>query len=101
MVYRSKAGWSGAWKAPPPSGSTPSPSGVVSDGDTLAERYSGILARYEDKRLGTDRVRFRCDFESYHDSGTAHHPTRLAQLAQCQADTSGIYRTAAEFRARR
>ena len=33
--------------------------GVVSNGDDLAERYSGILARYEDKKLGSDRVRFR------------------------------------------
>jgi len=40
--------------------------GLVSDGDELTERYSGIQAGYENSRVGTDRLRFRFTFEDYH-----------------------------------
>ncbi|HKD10262.1 MAG TPA: BamA/TamA family outer membrane protein [Bryobacteraceae bacterium] len=39
---------------------------VVSNGDELTERFSGIAARYENSHLGSDRVRFGLGFEEYH-----------------------------------
>ncbi len=41
--------------------------GLVSDGDELSERYAGVRARYENRRIGSDRVRLRFEFDSYHD----------------------------------
>ena len=41
--------------------------GLVSDGDELAERYTGFETRYENARLGSDRVKFRFEFDSFHD----------------------------------
>ncbi len=62
-------------------------------GDNLAERYTGIIARYEDKHLSTDlRIRFRLDFESYRDQWSASTTTALEQPGSA-SDTSGIYRT--------
>lgn len=41
--------------------------GLVSDGDELAERYTGVEARYENTRLGSDKLKFRFEFDSFHD----------------------------------
>jgi len=64
--------------------------GLTSDGDTLNERFTGIHTRYENKRLGTDRLGVRFDFETYHqqwDNNT------LAALASTPGITSDAYRT--------
>jgi len=52
--------------------------GLVSDGDELAERYTGVVARYENPRLGTDRARFRFEFESYHEQWDGNTLDRFA-----------------------
>lgn len=92
LVYLSDGGVSGIVQGTATVASQAFTFGVVSDGDQLAERYSGILARYEDKRLAGDRVRFRLDFESYREQWNA--ATTNALLAPgAAADTSGTYRT--------
>ncbi|HTQ56795.1 MAG TPA: BamA/TamA family outer membrane protein [Bryobacteraceae bacterium] len=92
LVYRSDAGISGTVEGTATVGSHAFTAGVVSNGDDLAERYTGILARYEDKRLGSDRVRFRFDFESYHDQWNPATTDALARPGS-DANTSGIYRS--------
>jgi hypothetical protein len=85
--------------------------GLVSDGDELLERYSGIVARYENTRLGTDRVRLRVAFESYHELWNGSTTDRLqptqagpatgqetpGPLSAGLTDTSGTYRTRQNF----
>ncbi|HLY19153.1 MAG TPA: BamA/TamA family outer membrane protein [Bryobacteraceae bacterium] len=92
LVYLSDGGLSGVVEGTATVGSHAFTFGVVSDGDDLAERYSGILARYEDKRLAGDRVRFRLDFESYREQW---NPATVNALNQpgAASDTSGLYRT--------
>jgi hypothetical protein len=92
LVYRSDAGLSGLAEGTATVGSQAFTFGVVSDGDDLAERYSGIIARYEDKRLASDRVRFRLDFESYRERWDQATANALNQ-PDAESDTSGIYRT--------
>jgi len=92
LVYRSDAGLSGLVEGTATVGHQAFTFGVVSDGDDLAERYSGIMARYEDKRLATDRVRFRLDFESYHEQWNQATTNALTEQGAA-SDTSGIYRT--------
>jgi outer membrane translocation and assembly module TamA len=41
--------------------------GLVSDGDVLVERYTGVEGRYQDARLGTDRLHFDLEVDSYHE----------------------------------
>ncbi len=65
--YDSREGWSGAAQTSIQKSQNEFAFGVASDGDDLAERFAGIMARYENSRLGTDRVRLRFEFDSYHD----------------------------------
>jgi hypothetical protein len=92
LVYRSDGGFSGLAEGTATVGSQAFTFGGVSDGDNLAERYTGIVARYEDKRLIGDRVRFRLDFESYREQWDQATANVLDQPA-AESDTSGIYRT--------
>ena len=92
FLYHSQQGFTGAAQGTATVGSQALTFGLVSDGDELPERYAGIFARYEDKKLGSDRVRFRFQFESYHEQWNR---TTIEALDQpgAEGDTSGIYRT--------
>jgi len=92
LVYRSDGGVSGLAEGTATVGSHAFTFGGVSDGDDLAERYTGILARYENKRLAGDRVRFRLDFESYHERWNQATADALDQPG-VERETSGIYGT--------
>ena len=41
--------------------------GVVSNGDDLVEHFTGIAARYDNLKIGSDRIRFGILFEDYHE----------------------------------
>lgn len=91
LLYRSDGGFTGLAEGTATVGSHAFTFGVVSDGDQLLERYTGILARYEDQRLMSERVRFRLDFESYHEQWD---PATVEALdGEGAGGTSGIYRT--------
>ena len=65
--YQSKQGWTGAGQIATDIKDNRLHFGVVSDGDRLIERFAGIRAGYEGRWLGTDRVRLRFEFESFHE----------------------------------
>jgi len=92
LVYLTNAGFSGMVQGTATVGYHAFTAGAVSDGDDLAERYTGILARYEDKRLESDRVRFRLDFASYRDQWDAGTLSAIDRPGAA-SDTSGIYRS--------
>lgn len=90
LLYNSQAGFTGAAEGTATVGAHAMTFGVVSDGDALLERYAGIYARYEDKKIGSDRVRFRFEFESYHEQW---NPGTETALAEDNSVAAGIYRT--------
>src|ERR1022692_4486329 len=94
FVYDSKQGWSGSGAAGLTAGQHSFSLGLVSDGDWLDERYAGFRARYEDKRLFSDRISFRFQAESYHDQWNA---STIAALAAHPDLTSEAYRTRQNF----
>ena len=96
FIYQSEGGFSGVVEGTATVGSQAFTFGVVSDGDDLAERYSGILARYEDKKLGSNRVRFRFLFESYREQWNNTTVEALNRPGS-QDDMSGIYRSRMNF----
>ena len=105
LVYRSDGGFSGLAEGTATVGSQAFTLGGVSDGDDLAERYTGIVARYEDKRLMSDRMRFRVDFASYHEPvepGYRECPgsARRGERHLRDLPDPAKYRTAGDFRAR-
>src|SRR5579883_1642219 len=94
FLYNSKQGWSGAVEGTATIGHNGFTAGLVSDADELPERYTGMVARYENTRLGTDRVHLRFAFEDYHEqwnAGTAAAAPRDA------FETSALYRARDNF----
>jgi outer membrane protein assembly factor BamA len=66
--------------------------GLVSDGDELSERYAGVRARYENRKLGSDRVHLRFEFDSYHDQWN-----RSTVNANGNDAVGGLYRSRQNF----
>ena len=67
FLYNSKQTWSGEAEATATIGHNGFTAGAVSDSDELTERYTGLVARYENNKLGSDRIRFRFEFDDYHE----------------------------------
>jgi hypothetical protein len=84
-VYSSNLGWTGEVDANLQSHSNSVTFGVLSDGDTLAERFTGLRARYENRKIGDGRLRLAFEFGSYHE--TWNPATREAA-----GDSSALYR---------
>ena len=96
--FNSKQGWSGAAELTTTVAGNAFTVGVVSDNDSLPERFTGITARYENRKLGSDRVRLRFGFGSYHDQWNRSTETALAAQPSDSSDvTPGIYRTRQDF----
>jgi hypothetical protein len=96
FLYNSDQGWSGAIEGTATVNHNGFTLGLVSDGDELVERYTGIAARYENTDIGSDKVRFRFVFETYHEQW--NHTTEAALPAgETADDLSGLYRTRQNF----
>jgi hypothetical protein len=85
FLYDTKSGWSGEGDATTTLAGNTFRFALVSDADTLLERYAGIRLGFERRNLlFGDRLGVRFDFASYHDQWNA------ATLAQSPEET---YRT--------
>lgn len=67
FLYHSKQGWTGEGEASARMNGNKFSFGMVSDADRLMERYAGIQAGFERRKVGTDRVGLRFRFNSYHE----------------------------------
>ncbi|MBS1856821.1 MAG: BamA/TamA family outer membrane protein [Acidobacteria bacterium] len=94
LIYSSQQGWSAGGMAGFTTHQNTVLFGVISDGDTLSERFTGINARWENKHLGSDRLGLKFDFESYHEQW---NPGTLEALAANPRLTSDAYRTRQTF----
>jgi hypothetical protein len=98
FLYHSSEGWSGLVEGTTTVGDNGFTFGLVSDGDELTERYTGLIARYENRKLGTKRFRFRFQLESYHEHW---NDATVASLSQIPPDRSGeapgLYRARQNF----
>jgi hypothetical protein len=90
FAYNSKAGWSGGGDAGFTVHDQSFAFGMVSDGDTLAERFAGVTARYENHHLGSDKLTFKLEFESYHEQWNNH---TVAAAAGLPDESGDVYRT--------
>jgi hypothetical protein len=89
FLYQAGQGWSGAVEGTAMVKHNSVTVGLVSDGDELAERYSGITARYQDTRVGWDGVQFGIEYGTYHEEWNG---ATLAALPAASAAASGTYR---------
>ncbi|HWR49945.1 MAG TPA: BamA/TamA family outer membrane protein [Bryobacteraceae bacterium] len=92
-LYHSRHGWTGELDATVRVSTSEFTVGILSDGDRLLERYAGVIARYENRSLGTDAVRLAFDFESLHQ---VWNGATLRALDN-QQEIPGIYRTRQNF----
>jgi len=93
LVYHSKEGFSGSLEIPIEIHHNVFTFGIVTDADQLLERNAGFRLRYEHRKLGTDAVRFRMDFDSYHQSFNAATKAALAE----RPDVPDVYRARQNF----
>ena len=93
FLYHSSEGFSGSVNGTLIAGDHRFSAGLVSDGDELVERFTGIRTRYEKRKLGSDHVRLRFEFDSYHELW--NHST-LNAMGQ-DGDLPGLYRTRQNF----
>ncbi len=92
FLYHSKQGWSAQAVASTTIARNHNVSfGIVSDGDELTERFAGIATRYENTHVGTDRMRFRFQFENYHEQW--NRATLDALGSSVHAGDPAVYRT--------
>ncbi len=89
VVYHSKQGFSGALEIPIDIHHNVFTFGLFDSADELLERNAGFRLRYENRKVGTDIVQFRIDFDSYHQKW---NPATEAALAE-NPDVPGIYRS--------
>jgi len=89
FLYHSKQGWTGEGTVTYRHEGNDLSFGMISDGDRLAERYAGIQAGFERRKIGTERVGLRFRFLSY------HQQWNNATLAAATPDQ--IYRTRQHF----
>ena len=89
VVYHSKEGLSGALDIPLSFHHNVFTFGMVNSADELLERNAGFRFRYEHRKVGTDAVQLRIDFDTYHQKW---NPATEAALAE-SPEVPGIYRT--------
>src|SRR5579864_6047387 len=94
--YNSRQGWTGVAEAATTIGANTFTVGALSDGDTLAERFTGFKIRYDRLSLGTDRVRLGFELDSYHE---LYDRATLIALDQAQSSSlgAGAYRSRMNF----
>ncbi|HYK91658.1 MAG TPA: BamA/TamA family outer membrane protein [Acidobacteriota bacterium] len=92
-VYHSKEGFSGAIEIPIDFQHNVFTFGLVDSADELLERNAGFRLRYENRKVGTDLLQLRVDFDSYHQMWNQATEAALAQ----NPDVPGVYRTRQDF----
>ena len=89
FLYNSKEGWTGSGGATTNFKGNAVSFGLLSDADSLLERFSGIRAKFERKNVIADRLHLRFEFDSFHEMWNG------ATLAV--AAPGDIYRNRQEF----
>ncbi|HUB80952.1 MAG TPA: BamA/TamA family outer membrane protein [Bryobacteraceae bacterium] len=94
FLYNSKQGFSGSGEAALTTGPQVFALGLVSNADWLPERFSGIVARYEDRSVGTDRLSFKFEAETFH---TQWNQATTAAMSTNPLDVPDLYRARQAF----
>jgi len=69
----------------------------ISDGDTLAERYTGVQAKYERLSLGSDRVSVGFEFDAYHEQYNGATLSAIESGVDASSLGAGAYRSRMNF----
>ena len=99
FAYNSTQGWTAVGEVIATIGDNAMTLGVLTDGDSLAERFSGVKLKYNRLSLVSNRVRLVFEFDAYHEQ--FEHAT-LAALDSSSSFTNsslgaGAYRSRLNF----
>ncbi len=94
FVYQSAQGFSGRVEGALTAEHNTLAVSLVSDGDELAERYTGIMARFENNSLGTDRLRLRFQFASFQEDWNA---STLNAMPAANSQVGNLYSARQQF----
>jgi hypothetical protein len=89
FLYNSEQGFTGEVSATTQVGQNTFMLGAVSNGDDLAERFTGIVARWNTALPGTDRVTFGVGFEDFHEQWNS---ATLTAVEATPSQTFDLYR---------
>jgi len=67
FAYNSTQGWTAVGEATATIGANAITVGALTDGDTLAERFSGVKLKYNRLSLASNRVRLALEFDVFHE----------------------------------
>ena len=93
LVYSTREGASGESDAVLNAGANTFTFGLLTDGDSMVERTSGIRARYDRWAVGSDRVHLSFEFNSFHDE---YNPATRTAAIQSN-DLASLYRSRQSF----
>jgi hemolysin activation/secretion protein len=97
FAYNSREGGTGVGQATARIGENAFSFAGLSDGDSLAERYTGIQAKYERLSLGSERVSMGFEFDAYHEQYTGATLNALASGVDASSLGAGAYRSRLNF----
>ena len=67
FLYDTKQGWTGDGSATTHFAGNAFTFGLMSDGDSMIERFAGMRLKFQRPSLGTDRVGLRFEFDTFHE----------------------------------
>jgi hypothetical protein len=98
FVYNSKEGWTGDGSATTRIQGNEFTLGLVSDGDSLVDRFAGVRAKFGRSSLfGTKRLRLSFEFDDYHEMWNPATLVAAQTAAQAIDKPSEIYRSRQVF----
>ncbi len=93
VLYHSKQGFSTALDIPIKAHHNVFAFGLVTDADQLLERNAGFRLRYEHRKVGTDLLHLRMEYDAYHQSFNSRTKAALTQ----RPDVPDVYRARHNF----
>ena len=97
FAYNSRQGLSGLSEVTARMGQNAFTVGGVSDGETLAERFSGVQVKYQRLSLATDRVSLAFEFDGYHEQYNSATLAALNSGSDVSSLGAGAYRSRMNF----
>lgn len=97
FAFNSREGGSGAGEVTGRFGANTVSFAGLSDGDSLAERYSGIQAKYQRLSLGSGRVSLGFEFDAYHEQYNQNTLTAIQNGSDSSSLGAGAYRSRMNF----
>ncbi|HBY59013.1 MAG TPA: hypothetical protein DEH78_04280 [Solibacterales bacterium] len=92
LAYHSRQGWSAGLEGTARFSGNAVTAGLVSDGDELMERDSGVRVRYERDAFGAAPLGFRFEFSDFHTQWDPATVSALGPVPSGTEDAGGIYR---------